>query len=107
MSYGGIIYRAHEKLMRKFNTDGGTIKRFFIVSSHANIHWITYKSCLIESENASTPYLDIQYGAISGKAIRPAIDEVFTIRPLAFLMRGRNVTVISMTPSKLTAKTSS
>lgn len=60
-----------------------------------------WKTHLRQSEKDSTANLEMQYPPPFA-ATRPSTDATFTIRPRAFLMRGRKVIVMEITPFMLT-----
>ena len=61
---------------------------------------------LKESENDSTPYLDVVYGVDPMIENLPNTLAVLMILPFSFFTKGRKVTVVSMRPRRLTLKTS-
>lgn len=59
------------------------------------------KSHLRQSEKDSTANLEMQYPPPFAATL-PSTDATFTIRPRAFLMRGRKIIVMAITPFMLT-----
>ena len=55
-----------------------------------------------ESENATTPNLDMQYAAANGVATRPDVLATLIMRPLVILSSGRNALVTDTIPQRLT-----